>query len=232
MEPYFYKATTLVRFYNYLIPKDDYEKRNKFLNDAIKYMDKAVEVHEQANLLFYRGIVLFAQNKYDLALIDLDKAIEKSEDNVAKHFYVRGMIQACRCAYKPALNDFTITIQLDPKSNEAYFNRAKIWHILGDRNNAYFDVIKYLELNPTDPHSNVYAGNLFFHIGAYEDAVRAYSHNIEVNVQALYLRARCYVILKELNNAMQDLQSIYEHTSEQCAYVDYNMLQTLKLTSN
>lgn len=62
MEPYFYKATTLIRFYSYLIPKDDQAKRVKYLNDALKYMMKAVELNEQSNLLFYRGIVLYALN--------------------------------------------------------------------------------------------------------------------------------------------------------------------------
>ena len=60
MEPLFYKATTIIRLYNYLIPKDDLEKRNKLLTDAYKYMEKAAELNEQSNLLFYRGIVLFA----------------------------------------------------------------------------------------------------------------------------------------------------------------------------
>ena len=46
MEPYFYKATTLVKFYSHLIPKDDLEKKNKFLNDALKYMDMAVKINE------------------------------------------------------------------------------------------------------------------------------------------------------------------------------------------
>lgn len=46
MEPYFYKATTLVKFYSYLIPKDDLENKNKFLNEALKYMDKAVTLND------------------------------------------------------------------------------------------------------------------------------------------------------------------------------------------
>lgn len=151
MEPYFYKATTLIRFYTYLIPKDDQEKKHKFLSDALKYLDKAAELNEQSNLLFYRGIVLYAMNKFDLALVDLEKAIEKSEDNVAKHFYVRGCIQAARKAFKAALSDLTITINLDEKFIDAYLNRAKLFLLLRDRNSAYYDVQKYLELKPIEP---------------------------------------------------------------------------------
>ena len=89
--------------------------------------------------------MLFAQSRLDDALTDLDKAIDKSEDNMAKHFYVRGLIQACRKANKQALNDLTIAINLDDKLMEAYLNRAKVFLALGDRNSAYYDAQKYQE---------------------------------------------------------------------------------------
>jgi len=54
---------------------------------------------------------------------------------------------------------------------------------------------------------------MLFHIGAYDDAVKAYS-NIPITSknarEILYLRAKCYIILKELNNALGDLEKINE----------------------
>ncbi|CAD8173712.1 unnamed protein product [Paramecium octaurelia] len=233
MEPYFYKATTLVKFYSYLIPKDDIEKKNKFLNDALKYMDMAVKINEQSNLLFYRGIVLFAQGRLEDSLMDLDKAIEKSEDHVAKHFYVRGMIQACRNAFELALNDLTIAINLDEKLVDAYLNRAKMFLFLGDRKNAYYDAQKYKECKQTDPQTDIIIGNLFFQIGAYEDAIQSYSNSIssEKSLQVLYYRAKTYILIKELNSSMLDLQKIVEQSNEIHAIVDLNILQQLKNTS-
>ncbi|CAD8212992.1 unnamed protein product [Paramecium pentaurelia] len=233
MEPYFYKATTLVKFYSYLIPKDDIEKKNKFLNDAIKYMDMAVKINEQSNLLFYRGIVLFAQGRLDDSLIDLDKAIEKSEDHVAKHFYVRGLIQANREAYEPALNDLTIALNLDEKLVDAYLNRAKVFLLLGDRKNAYYDAQKYKECKQNDPQTDIILGNLFFQIGVYEDAIESYSKSIssEKSLQVLYFRAKTYILIKELNSSMLDLQKIVEQSNDIHAIVDLNVLQQLKNTS-
>lgn len=80
----------------------------------------------------------------------MEKAIEKSEDNIAKHFFVRGLIQASRKAFKASLSDLTITINLDEKLIDAYLARSKIFLILGDRNSAYYDVMKYLELKPNE----------------------------------------------------------------------------------
>ena len=44
----------------------------------------------------------------------------------------------------------TITINLDEKLIDAYLARSKIFLILGDRNSAYYDVMKYLELKPNE----------------------------------------------------------------------------------
>ena len=50
---------------------------------------------------------------YEQAIIDIDKAIEKSEDNVPKYFFFRGMIYGCSKQFKQAASDFSICINLD-----------------------------------------------------------------------------------------------------------------------
>lgn len=170
-----------------------------------------------SNLLFYRGILLFCLGKLDEALNDLERAIDKSEDNVAKHFYVRGLVQACSKNYKPALNDLSIAINLDDKLAEAYLNRAKVFQIMGDRNSAFYDMQKFIQLKPTESSVHVVAGNMLFHIGAYDDAVKTYS-NVPITAknarEILYLRAKCYIILKELNNALCDLEKLNDYNPD------------------
>ena len=58
---------------------------------------------------------------------------------------------------------------------------------------------------------------MMFHIGAYDDAVKAYSSipiTSKNTKEVLYLRAKCHIILKELNNALSDLDQIYETTND------------------
>jgi tetratricopeptide (TPR) repeat protein len=45
-------------------------------------------------LFYFRGLVELYLGKYDEALEDIIRAISKSEENVAKHFFFRGMIYA------------------------------------------------------------------------------------------------------------------------------------------
>ena len=95
-----------------------------------------------ANLLFYRGVLLYFLGNLSEALLDLDKAIEKSEDNIPKHFYIRVMVHFALESHKLALNDFSIAINLNELYTEAYVNRSKVFYILGDKSNAYYDAKK------------------------------------------------------------------------------------------
>ena len=50
--------------------------------------------------------------------------MEKSEDNVAKYFYCRGLIYSELKLHKKALEDFAITISIDENYSDAYLSRA------------------------------------------------------------------------------------------------------------
>ncbi len=84
--------------------------------------------------------------------------------------------------------------------------------MIGDRNSAFVDLQKYVNIKPSDPDIHLWAGNLLFNIGAYEDAIKAYSHvnNISKNCDILLLRAKCYMVFKELNSALEDMEKIIE----------------------
>lgn len=53
------------------------------------------------------------------ALENVDKAIEKSEDNVPKYFYIRGVIFAMEGNFKQAISDLTTCLSLDEKMDDA-----------------------------------------------------------------------------------------------------------------
>ncbi|CAD8189737.1 unnamed protein product [Paramecium pentaurelia] len=232
IEPYFYRAVTLVQFYCQLIPKDDQERKNKFLNDAIRLLNLALKINENSNLFFCRGIILFSLNRLDDSLSDINKAIDKSQENVAKQFYVRGLVQVCRQQYKQGLNDFSIAINLDESYSEVYLCRAKVFLILKDTNHAYYDLQQFQE-SCLKVQDQILIGNLFYQMGAFEEAIQSYSNiiNSEKCLQALYQRAKTFITIKELNNAIQDLQKLVEYSNDISPFVDLNVLQQLKLTS-
>ena len=72
---------------------------------------------------------------------------------------------------------------------------------------SFIDIQKYISEKPDDPEIHMWAGNLLFNTGAFEDAAKAYSNseNIKKDEILLLLRAKCYIVLKELNAALADL---------------------------
>lgn len=91
-------------------------------------------------MLFYKGIVNFALGQLDAASFDIDTAIDKSDDNQAIHYFVRGILHACKRMYKQAINDLSICLSLDALHSDSYLYRSKLLIFLGDVGNAYIDL--------------------------------------------------------------------------------------------
>jgi tetratricopeptide (TPR) repeat protein len=79
--------------------------------EAKSYLDTAVTLKEsESELLYFRGLINYClENPVD-AIPDLDAAIDKAEDNMAKHFIARGKCYAVLKLYKEALQEFSIAL--------------------------------------------------------------------------------------------------------------------------
>ncbi|CAD8205734.1 unnamed protein product [Paramecium octaurelia] len=228
MEPHFYKALTLIQF----VSKLQMNGKDKLIKNALKYLDKAVTLNDNSsNLLYHRGIIRFYFGQLELALQDLTISIEKNEQRNPKILYARGLVQACLDNPQQALIDFTVAINWDPKYAEVYLNRAKVNTQLGNRTEAFEDLQTYISTKPTDPQIYLWAGNLLFHLGAHGTAIKTYSHSpdLQNDVQLLSYRAMCFIIEKDLNNALIDLSRVYELTSDQRWFIDKECLSALKM---
>lgn len=59
----------------------------------MKNLEKGLELNpNNANLSYHIGLVKFGLHKLPECIEDFDRAMEKSEDNVAKYFYTRGLV--------------------------------------------------------------------------------------------------------------------------------------------
>ena len=68
---------------------------------GVKELDLALEkIDTNANLFYYRAIIRCYLGYYNEGISDIDKAIEKSEDNIPKYFYLRGHTFGCCKSYK------------------------------------------------------------------------------------------------------------------------------------
>ncbi|CAK95205.1 unnamed protein product (macronuclear) [Paramecium tetraurelia] len=229
MEPLFYQAIISIKKYCSSLEKMSEENRIKYLKEALDLLERAAKICEQSNLLFYKGILHFALGNLDQSAVDLEQAIEKSEDNQAQHYYVRGLLYCQRQLFKQAVNDFSICLSLDQNHPESYLNRCKLLTMMGDVATAYLDLQKYIELKEQYSINYHTVGILYFLIGAYEEAIQAFADCKTLEGQ--YEKVKVLIYGKELNSALNELSIIIEELHSHEATIDKQMLTILKETS-
>ncbi|CAD8108767.1 unnamed protein product [Paramecium sonneborni] len=229
IEPLFYQAIILIKRYCSSLEKMSEENRIKYLKEALDLLEMAAKICEQSNLLFYKGILHFALGNLDQSALDFEQAIEKSEDNQAQHYYVRGLLQCQRQLFKQAVNDFSICLSLDQNHPESYLNRYKLLTMIGDVETAYLDLKKYVDLKEQYTINYHTVGILYFLIGAYEEAIQAFNNC--KTLQGQYEKVKVLIYGKELNLALNELTIIIEEMQNQEAIIDKQVLTILKETS-
>ena len=236
MEPYFYKACLLVYVFCKNYPKTDVQKLNFVVSNATKELSRALALNDSCSNLYYIRALLYycVENPTD-ALPEIEKAIDKADENYPKYFLLRGLIYSSLQSFDNALSDLSITINLDKHCAEAYLERGKCYFALGDLKMAFMDIQKYITERPNDPNIHLLAGNLLFNTGAIEDAAKAYSNSEDISndESLLLLRAKCFIILKELNAALADLTRLEEISNDKEAIrADRTCLIALKSASS
>ena len=87
---------------------------------------KAIKINPRAAFYNNRGILFIRQRKWDLALADLNKAININPE-FDDSYNNRGVIYKERGKFNLALADFNKSIQINPKNLEAYIGRGVIY---------------------------------------------------------------------------------------------------------
>ena len=226
LEPYFYLALSSLKSQ----PNLSFESLSKVQN----FLDKAFTCNStNAALLYLRSLVKFSQKCLSEALIEIDQAIEKSEDNVPKYYYLRGLVYANARHYKNALEDFNVVVQLDPKNPKAFLNRAKCFFLLGIKDKAFYDLKKFSEIRMKSSDLHLWAGHFLINDGAYALATKAYTNsmNIKYKESIIIHRAKSNIMARELNAALEDLEKVTEMSKHSKAKYDMAALLALKTSS-
>jgi tetratricopeptide (TPR) repeat protein len=126
-----------------------------------------------------RGDIYYAQRRYDLALTDLQKAIEIAPDNDFPHI-LRGDILILLGRDNDAIASYSLAINLDPGNAYPYLLRAQLYLKVGKYKEAALDATSAFEL----AEANEQPG--------YEEA--------------LYYRAEAYSGLNRFREAIEDYQ--------------------------
>ena len=104
---------------------------------ALQMFTKGIEVMGEAsnntiaNIYYHRAVVHAYLGIWNEAINDIDRAIEKSEDNIPKYFYLRGLCFACCQSFKQAIHDLSVCLSINENYAEAFLMRSKWLQIEG-----------------------------------------------------------------------------------------------------
>ena len=119
--------------------------------EAIKDCDKSIQINpNNSNSFTIRGDCYSKLNNKERAIANYNKAIEINNpvDYIYKGYYNRALIKDKFGDYKGAINDCTISIQLNPDSAKTYSERATCFFYLKNYDLALADFKKAIELEP------------------------------------------------------------------------------------
>lgn len=130
-----------------------YENLGIYAN-AIKDYSETIKLRPDFIMAYhYRGIARFRMNDFDGALEDYNKALQLGKNvemdvarakefglNSSALYFNRGAVMQKKGDYQAAIQDYTQSIEIDPSSAKAYYNRAIARMALSQSDDALKDL--------------------------------------------------------------------------------------------
>lgn len=150
--------------------------------------------------------ISYSQNDIPLQSIkNMDSIIRV--DPSSENYYYRGYFRYQHNEYAKALEDYNMSISLDPSNFQAYYSRGMLKDKLDDSNAAVDDYTKCIAINNESAKAYFSRGFSKSKLEDYKGAIEDYSHCIEINPKhkgALLNRGILYKELKKFEEALID----------------------------
>ena len=172
-----------------IVDKDYDDIQSQLINDCPELkilLDVNNEEHEHSYsnkkkaLEFYaEGEKYYNQQKYDLALVEYNKAV-KADSKFAFAWDNMGVCYRKLERYKEAINCYQKSLELDPKGTMPLMNMAVAYNLMGDDKMAIQTYTKFIVLHPEDPEG-------FYGISRIQNATGDYANALENCLKAFQL---------------------------------------------
>jgi serine/threonine protein kinase/Flp pilus assembly protein TadD len=160
------------------------EIRRRLLQDAAAFYTKLLELNPRDSQAYYeRARVYELLGEYDKVRPDYEKASQLDPDNAKLHCAIAFFLTQCPdVAYRDgarALVHAKWAVQLNPDSAECHAHLAMAYNRLGDREKARTEMLRVLELNPSDYHHHLFQA--CFLAEDFQGALEALQKAVECN---------------------------------------------------
>jgi tetratricopeptide (TPR) repeat protein len=178
---------------------------------AKECLDRAVALKDQdCDILFSRALLHYLLDDPVEAIKDTEAAIDKSDDNEAAHYLLKGLCFGRLKLYREAREEFSVSLQLTSNDPQVLFYRGRCSFLMHDTKKAFEDFQVSLNARPQDPQAHSEVGDLLMSAGAYLQAIKAYEASIllKSNIVLERRRALCSFALMDWETAAIELQRL------------------------
>ena len=114
-------------------------------DEAIGDLNRVLEIDPKSIItLTQKCLILCSENKYELALKDINRVIELGDQ--IEGYKIRSFIYEEIGNYQESIVDLTILINMEPRNSMAYCKRGILFEKIGENQNAKEDLEKGLKL--------------------------------------------------------------------------------------
>lgn len=161
----------------------------------------------KAAAYFNRAVEHGFDRKFDLAISDLNQAIDLRPDYVDA-INARGAAHAQNKNYDRSISDFSAAIRIDPSYQEAYYNRGYTYTKLGQYDRAISDLSNAIAIKSDYSDAIYWRGIAHADKRDYDRAIIDFSRLLELkpnDVAALNSRGRIFREKGNIERALEDL---------------------------
>ena len=182
-------------------------------NKAINYINTAIEMDSTRNrYIFYKADILDDAGKSKEAIAFMDEYIQK-EPRDYYGYYKRGWIKDHTRDYEGALEDYTISITLEPDYAYNYMIRGRLNYLNNKMNLAKADFEEAIKRDTIDGGNNA-AMYSYVYLGQYDKAIQILNRLLATNDNDYNYEAACvYSIMgdktKSLDYLKKSLEGVY-----------------------
>lgn len=120
-------------------PAEDKFKKGDFAGAVTEYTKEIDKIDAEVQTLIRKRAEYEKMSEYERALVDGGQLLEPKPE-WAKLYHGRGKSYSGLTRKADAVKDFTVSIALDPKNGEAYYERALLTNTTDNKENACIDI--------------------------------------------------------------------------------------------
>ena len=179
------------------------------LDGAMEYFRDRLDEHENdADAWAGKGMILYENDQFDQAELDLTESIKLNPRNAAA-WNNRAIIRHAQRNFGPALEDVERAIQLNPSYSHALYNRGLIFFAVGEYERAIQSYDKALDLNQKNAWTYINRGSAKHSFGDEEGAKSDYIHAIKLDKRI----AESYVGLSNIYLSENEMDESFKFAS-------------------